>query len=206
MNQAEVHRLVSALKFKVNRRPYGLVTWEADGTTTGARQTLENLRLSVNALVINERLEVSQYKGHTVREYTERLIQEAITHGDTHTPTMEMADWWLPDKAAIHKLFKVLVPRLKESPHGYTRIFNSPIQASMSKMGAPSPHPVKSHRPRAVVEIIGHPFPPLAYSNTQANKKMIHNVLLAEARLEVRKQKYAEQAQAILDREDKTGV
>ena len=37
-----------------------------------------------------------------------------------------------------------------------------------------------------VLELKGHPFPPLAYSNSQANKKMIHNVLLSEARREHR--------------------
>lgn len=189
--------MVSALKFKVNRKPFGLVAMDADGSSTDYRMRLESLRLSVNALVVNERLELSKYKGSTVREYTERLIQEAVTHGDTHTPTMEMADWWLPDKAAIHKLFKVLVPRLRDSQHGYTRIFNSPIQASMSKDGAIYPH--IHHKDKVVLEILGHPFPPLAYSNTQANRKMIHNILLSEARLELRKQKYAEQAQEFID-------
>ena len=56
---------------------------------------------------------------------------------------MEMADFWLVDKPAIHKLFKVglqnmnamreskfqvLVPRLKDEPHAYTRYFNAPMQ------------------------------------------------------------------------------
>lgn len=32
------------------------------------------------------------------------------------------------------------------------------------------------------VELKGHPYPKLAYSNTRPNKKHIHNVLLAEAK------------------------
>ena len=36
--------------------------------------------------------------------------------------------------------------------------------------------------PKVVVELVGHPFPPLAYSNMEPNRKMIHNVLLSEAR------------------------
>ena len=35
---------------------------------------------------------------------------------------------------------------------------------------------------KVVVELVGHPFPPLAYSNMEPNRKMIHNVLLSEAR------------------------
>ena len=42
---------------------------------------------------------------------------------------------------------------------------------------------------------MGHPFPPLAYSNSQANKKMIHNVLLSEARREHRLAKAAARSQ-----------
>ena len=46
------------------------------------------------------------------RQYTERLISDALLYGDKHKHTMEMATWWLnDDKGAIHKLFKVLVPR-----------------------------------------------------------------------------------------------
>eukprot|EP00091_Calanus_sinicus_P015474 TRINITY_DN33764_c0_g1_i1.p1 TRINITY_DN33764_c0_g1~~TRINITY_DN33764_c0_g1_i1.p1 ORF type:complete len:130 (-),score=34.24 TRINITY_DN33764_c0_g1_i1:95-484(-) len=90
---------------------------------------------AVNSLICNERLEMTKHMGITTREYTERLIQEAITHGDTHVPTMHMVDWWLQDKSAIHKLFKVLVPRLKDNPHSFTRLFNSPMQASANKEG-----------------------------------------------------------------------
>ena len=78
------------------------------GRANGNRYRLELIRKQVTSLIVNERLEMTKYSGVTVREYTERLIQEAINHGDTHRPTMELADWWLEDKAAIHKLFKVM--------------------------------------------------------------------------------------------------
>ena len=45
---------------------------------------------------------------------------------------------------------------------------------------------------------VGHPFPPLAYSNSQANKKMIHNVLLSEARREHRLAKAAAKSQEMI--------
>merc|ERR1711915_316622 len=152
MNQAEVHKLISALKFKVSPRPYRLHNrnrgaYQSMVGASADRYRLEICRSAVTSLIVDERLEMVTWAGITIREYTERLIQEAITHGETHVPTMQMADWWLQDKSAIHKLFKV------------------------------------------VVEILGHPFPPLRYSNTEPNKKMIHNVLLSEARREMRLQK-----------------
>ena len=54
--------------------------------------------------------------------YTERLISDAIMYGERHNRTMEMATWWLhSDKGAVHKLFKVLVPRFKDYSRAYSR-------------------------------------------------------------------------------------
>ena len=190
MNQAEVHKLISALRFKVAPKPVQLKSYNQPAPSVGAdgnRYRLEICRSAVTSLIVNERLEMTKHMGITTREYTERLIQEAITHGDTHVPTMHMVDWWLQDKSAIHKLFKVLVPRLKDNPHSFTRLFNSPMQASANMHGALPTS--KSYRDKVVVELVGHPFPRLNYSNTEPNKKMIHNVLLGEARRELRLQK-----------------
>eukprot|EP00092_Neocalanus_flemingeri_P000579 GFUD01000614.1.p1 GENE.GFUD01000614.1~~GFUD01000614.1.p1 ORF type:complete len:209 (-),score=64.11 GFUD01000614.1:92-718(-) len=196
MNQAEVHKLVSALRIKVAPKPLKLKKFGQPQSMVGAdsdRYRLEICRTAVTSLIVNERLEMTKMMGMTIREYTERLIQEAITHGDTHVPTMNMVDWWLQDKSAIHKLFKVLVPRLKDQPHSYTRYFYSPIQASSNMHGALPTS--KSYRDKVVVELVGHPFPSLHYSNTEPNKKMIHNVLLGEARREMRLQKEFDQRQ-----------
>jgi len=192
MNQAEVHRLVKALKFKVQPKPFVIGKEFGGAYRAGPRYQLEIYRQAVTALVVNERIEMTRHKGMMVREYSERLLQEAITHGETHLPTMELADFWLVDKPAIHKLFKVLVPRLKDEPHAYTRYFNAPMQASAATIhGAPAGPgstavAAARYKDKCVLEIVGHPFPPLAYSNSQANKKMIHNVLLSEARREHR--------------------
>ena len=44
------------------------------------------------------------------RQYAERLIGDAILHGDKHKHTFEMATWWLDgDKGVMHKLFKVII-------------------------------------------------------------------------------------------------
>ena len=40
-----------------------------------------------------------------------------------------------------------------------------------------------------IVELKGHPYPPLSYSNTQPNKNAIHNVLLSEAAKDYRSNK-----------------
>lgn len=37
----------------------------------------------------------SYARGVLARQYTERLISEAVLHGDKHQPTMEIASWWL---------------------------------------------------------------------------------------------------------------
>lgn len=55
-----------------------------------------------------------------------QLISEAIRHGDTHKPTMEMADYWIEEKQLIHKLFKVLVPRYTDYKTSYTMLYRAP--------------------------------------------------------------------------------
>ena len=90
---------------------------------------------------------------------------------------MELADWWLTDKSLVHKLFKVLVPRFKDMDTSFTRLLRAPNQDLMEHHIA---------RNRYVLELRGHPFPPLNYSNTEPNRGLISNVLLLEARKEAK--------------------
>eukprot|EP00088_Acartia_fossae_P044362 TRINITY_DN47047_c0_g1_i1.p1 TRINITY_DN47047_c0_g1~~TRINITY_DN47047_c0_g1_i1.p1 ORF type:complete len:202 (+),score=25.26 TRINITY_DN47047_c0_g1_i1:29-607(+) len=177
MNQAEVGKLISRMRIQVQPKPWKIQN--ADSLHLGLRGQLEVTRKSVTALIQNERLEFTSGRGVVVREYTERLIQEAITHGDKHIPTMDLARWWLEDKSLVHKLFKVLVPRFQDSSSSYTRMLKAPM------MYNPNPSPT-NYKDRVVLELRGNPFPPLYYSNTQPNKGLIHNVLLAEARREAK--------------------
>ena len=82
MNQAEVHKLISALRFKVSPKAYNIKGRRNPPTTVptnnGNRYRLELLRTQVTNLIVNERLELTQYTGITVREYTERLIKEVL--------------------------------------------------------------------------------------------------------------------------------
>merc|ERR1719229_689582 len=142
------------------------------------RENMERARISVAALVTNERLEMNQRQASIARVYTERLISEAVENGDRHTHTMEMAKWWLDsDKAAIHKLFQVLVPRFKDSTRSYTRILKAPWDYEAD------PHSPAQER-RWLVERRGTPFPPLELPNSRPNANHLHNFLLAAARRE----------------------
>jgi len=174
MNQAEVGKLISRLRFKVQPKPWKIQ--DSESRHQGLRGRLLTTRKSVTALIENERLELSYSRGVVAREYTERLIQEAVTHGDQHIQTMELADWWLKDKSLVHKLFKVLAPRFKDMNSSYTRLFNAPFIPTLER----------NRNQRVIVELKGHPFPPLSYSNIEVNRNIISNVLLSEARREAR--------------------
>lgn len=97
---------------------------------------------------------------------------------------MELADYWLLEKQLVHKLFKVLVPRLENCSLSYTRMYK-----------APRDYPGIYYR-KSVLELRGNPYPSLVpdYSN---NRNLIHNVLLDEARKDYRREKLAELADKI---------
>ena len=174
MNQAEIMRLVSGLRIKIPNKPIKLKGMQGGGE----RGTIENLRPSVTSLILHERIEAFEGRGKLTREYTERLISEAILHGDRHKETMEVASWWLDsDKSAIHKLFKVLVPRFKDYTSSYTKLFYGPKKILTQWDNIPK----TPERNLVVLELKGNPYPNLAYSNSQPNKRAIHNVLLSEA-------------------------
>lgn len=173
MNQAELQLLVKGLRLKVG--PARKIP-----NAEGYRGGLIKLRSKVSALVTHERLEMSPNDGTLARQYSERLISDAITYGPKHRHTMEMATWWLHDnKESIHKLFQVLVPRFTDYSTAYTRMFHAPPNFQIGSN-------LKFEPNRVVVELKGHPFPKLAYSNTRPNRNHIHNVLLAEARKDMR--------------------
>lgn len=108
-----------------------------------------------------------------------QLISQASRYGDQHGPTMEMANFWITEKQYVHKLFKVIVPRLQNCPLSYTRMYK-----------APKTYPDITFWDRAVIELRGNPFP-LIKPTQSANRNIIHNVLLDEAKKEYRRKKYA---------------
>lgn len=93
---------------------------------------------------------------------------------------MAMADFWIKEKQYVHKLFKVIVPRLQNCPIAYTKMYKVPIT-----------YPDLAYRQRAVLELRGNPFPALK-PDLGVNRNFIHNVLLDEAKKEYRRKKYAQ--------------
>ncbi|XP_053608312.1 large ribosomal subunit protein bL17m [Plodia interpunctella] len=178
MNQAEVTKLVSKLRIPVPAKHRRL------RNPKGPEGRLDKLRKTVTGLIKYERIELNHSRGDEARQYAERLISEAIRHGDCHKPTMETADFWLLEKQLIHKLFKVLVPRYEQFSTCYTNFVKAP-RAQNSR-----------NPDKAVLELKGNPYPPL--KNKQAkNRLLIQNILLDAAKHDYRQAKYAEIAQNI---------
>ncbi|XP_050524504.1 39S ribosomal protein L17, mitochondrial [Daktulosphaira vitifoliae] len=173
MNQAELGHLVSKLRVRINPRHRNLKQPE------GPSGRLKKLRKVVNGLFKYERLELNYTLADEARGYAERLISEAIRHGDTHKPTMEMADFWIEEKQLVHKLFKVLVPRFVDYSTSYTQLYR-----------APKAYPDNVY-PRSVLELKGNPFPSILPKRSE-ERNFIHNVLLDEAKKAYRAEKYEE--------------
>nr|SVE94535.1 EOG090X0EUO [Simocephalus serrulatus] len=167
MNQADLSKLVSALKIVVKPKHRGFSNPE------GPAGRLKKMRATVTALVKYERIELNYPRADEARGYAERLISDAIRYGDCHKHTMEMADYWLTEKQLVHKLFKVLVPRYQN--------FNSSFT---SLILGPNTYP--SFNPNtAILELKGNPFPSLQ-SESKNHHYWLHNVLLEEAKKEFR--------------------
>lgn len=124
-----------------------------------------------------------------------KLISDAIRNGDKHKPTMEMADYWLLDKSVVHKLFKVFCPRFENSEVSYSRMFKAPREY-------PSTDIHKRYRMRSILELRGHPYPPLEPDQFYRNRSLIHNVLLDAAKKDfaIEKRKSEEAAKQIAER------
>lgn len=163
MNQADVTKLMSQLRFAVRPRYRNLKN------PGGAPGRLDKLRKTVTGLIKNERIELNYQRADEARQYAERLISDALRYGDCHTPTMEMATFWLVEPQLVHKLFKVLVPRLSECQTAYTRMYKAPRE-----------YPGMYYK-RAVLELRGNPFPSLGPQHT-TRRNLLHNILLDEAK------------------------
>jgi len=171
-SQASLTQLVSKLRIKI--QPVYRNMRNSDGPVG----RIKMMRRTVTALVKHERLEMTYYRADESRGFAERLISEAIRHGDCHRPTMNLAKFWLEDAALVPKLFKVLVPRFQEWPSGlpYTRMLRAPSNVTDYFDNE------RLRRDRVVLELRGNPYPPLVGPITKPHPGLIHNVLLEEAR------------------------
>lgn len=176
MNQADVSKLVSRLRIKVRPTPRNLKN------SRGPEGRLDKLRKTVTGLIKYERIELNCNRADEARQYAERLISEAIRHGDCHKTTMDVANYWLLEKELIHKLFKVLVPRFENSKVSYTRLIHAPRAINAR------------HTDKVVLELKNNPYPDLR-SRQPYNKYLIQNVLLDAAKHDYRQAKYKEVAE-----------
>ncbi|KAG0728714.1 39S ribosomal protein L17, mitochondrial [Chionoecetes opilio] len=173
MNQAEIRKLIPAVRVVINAKHRRF------SNPKGPEGRLMMMRKTVTELVKLERVELNYQRGDEARGYAERLIASAIKNGDCHIPTMEMANYWLNEKQLVHKLFKVLAVRYRDSTESYTKLHK-----------APNKYP-GFFREKAVLELKGNPFPPLEPNNSSRN--WIHNILLEEAHQEYIKKKLKEE-------------
>ncbi|XP_014242424.1 39S ribosomal protein L17, mitochondrial [Cimex lectularius] len=178
MNQPELTHLVSRLRIRYNARHRNLKNPE------GPKGRLDILKKIVGGLVKCERIQLNYMKADEARGYAERLISEAIRHGDKHTPTMEIANFWLEEKQLIHKLFKVLAPRFQNYTSSYTRMFK--VASSYPDFTLP----------QAVLELKGNPFPSLV-PDWSSNKNLLHNILLEAAKKDFKKEQLIKIAKEI---------
>ena len=170
-------RLMSKLRINVGLKPRKI------RNVQGYRGQMEALRKNVSALITHERLELPENRGIMTRQYTEKLIADAILFGDKHKETMERTRWWLAnDDTAIYKLFDVLVPRFESFNTSFTRMLVAPRRILPLEDYSVPVGLQMSRKEIVLVELKGHPFPPLYYSNTKPNRKHIHNILLSEAK------------------------
>ncbi|KAK0089733.1 hypothetical protein PV325_005880 [Microctonus aethiopoides] len=178
MNQANVNNLVSQLKFKI--QPVARKLKSVDGPAGRIRK----IQKTLTALIKYERIELYYNRADEVRGYADRLISEAIRNGPENKDTMQLADFWILEKEYVHKLFKVLVPRYNESSNSFTKLHK--IQYDYPGWW----------RRKAVLELRGNPYPGLEQPHP-FEMKLIHNLLLNEARKEFRMQKYKELAESL---------
>lgn len=176
----EYTELHPKLPFAIRNKKYK-IKYQMENTLGGQ---LGGLAFTVTDLFRDERIECNYNRGTEVRGYAERLIVEAMRHGDRHRPTMELADFWLKEKQLIHKLFKVLVPRYLEDMGPFTVIHNLGVPYEWTTQHETGPAGRNRRwwkNGRVVLELKGNPLPPIL--RPRINKSsLLTNMLLDGAR------------------------
>jgi large subunit ribosomal protein L17 len=90
------------------------------GRTANQRKAL--LRGLVASLFEHERIETTVAKAKEVRRVAEKIITLGIK-GDLHSKRLALS--YLPDRAAMSKLFSEIAPRLSGRNGGYLRIIQT---------------------------------------------------------------------------------
>ncbi|XP_035744240.1 39S ribosomal protein L17, mitochondrial-like [Vespa mandarinia] len=177
MNQANIEKLVSTLRYNVKPR-------RKLKNVDGPIGRIRKIQKTLTALLKYERLELNYNRADETRGYVERLISEAIRYGPDHKETMQVADFWILEKQLVHKLFKVLAPKYKDYTISFTKLHKAPYI-----------YPDNIYK-RAVLELRGNIYPSIEQSNPNEHN-LLHNILLSAARKEFRMEKYKEIADNI---------
>ncbi|XP_054156400.1 39S ribosomal protein L17, mitochondrial-like [Oppia nitens] len=176
-----VDKLMPRMRYEIHKETIKVKSgprWRRDILGPDAR--LKAIAASVTHLVREERIELGYWRGWEIRNYTERLIMDAIRYGDCHRPTMETADFYLLDKSLIHKLFKVLAPRYMNYSESFTKMFVLPIEVenTLKQSGKGVFYDVNQV---AVLELKGNPLPPILRPPLKSDQYLT-NVLLKAAK------------------------
>ncbi|OQR74190.1 39S ribosomal protein L17 [Tropilaelaps mercedesae] len=141
---------------------------------------IEKLQKTIGALLKYERIELNAGRAGEARDHAERLIQDAIIYGPSHARTMEIVNFWVPEKQLVHKLFKVIAPRLQNEVSGFTNMWTlaDPPKESYDQGGPPS---VYYFFDWVALEIKGNPLPPIPRSAAVNKHLYLPNVLLSAA-------------------------
>lgn len=169
------------IPFKIRSRKYN-IKCKPDNTPQGQ---LYSLTFKISDLFRDERIVLNYNKAAEIRPQAERLIVEAMRNGDRHRPTMDLANYWLRDKALIHKLFKVFVPRYLEQPGAFTALHMLGLDYDKPKMTMTERKEAKNmanHRMGdAVLEMRGNSLPPII--RPKLNRAgLLTNILIDGAR------------------------
>ena len=126
------------------------------GRDAGPLGHLLYLRKMVATLCRDERMELPWTKAVETRLYTERLLQEALVHGEASPVMLEMAHFWLQEPPLVQKLFDVLAPRFAEEEQQL-------LAAAAASVEQGAGGSLKKLRPQPMVMLYRLPRPRLAH-------------------------------------------
>lgn len=160
---------------------------------------LFNLTYPVTQLFKDERIVLNYNKAAEIRPQVERIIVEAMKHGDRHRPTMDLANFWLRDKSMIHKLFKVFVPRYKDYSSAFTAVHLLGGNYDVGALTYTERQSFKGHfykMGEACLEMRGNPLPPVIKPRLD-RPNLLTNLLIDGAREEAMQRRQEPQQQPL---------
>ncbi|KAJ1349848.1 hypothetical protein KIN20_005504 [Parelaphostrongylus tenuis] len=148
-----------------------------------SRARLEVLRRIITRLVREERAEFQWNRAVEARPYMERLIQLGLERGEHDEYTVEMMEWWLPERDLITKMYNVIIPRFVDREAPFTSIYRLPTQRLVQYKTKATEKWRRYDIAVLEIDVIsipGNPFPPVLGEKAN-NSSSILNILLNDA-------------------------